>query len=339
MKLLVVNPNTTASMTAKIGAAARSVAAPGTEIEAVNPAMGPVSIEGFYDEALCLPGLLTEIAAGARRGAEAAIVACFDDPGIDAARAIAPFPVLGICEAAMRMAGFLGHRFTIVTTLPISLPAMDGLIRRYGMAERGRARAAGVPVLALEDRASGAVEKVRAEIRRAIAEDGAECILLGCAGMADLARDLTAEMGLPVIDGVAAAVKLSGSRAKVIGVEPALASDAQQSLRAGHVVRIAAESAASTVADGLRTQSIGALNFEHLTKYLDGVVTVAEDEILRAMRQIITGARLMTEPSGAVTMAAWMFHAAELPSSRKAVAIISGGNADPKQVAEVLEGR
>jgi len=138
--------------------------------------------------------------------------------------------------------------------------------------------------------------------------------------------------------GVAAAVKLSGSRAKVIGVEPALASDAQQSLRAGHVVRIAAESAASTVADGLRTQSIGAMNFEHLTQYLDGVVTVAEDEILRAMRQIITGARLMTEPSGAVTMAAWMFHAAELPASRKTVAIISGGNADPKQVAEVLEG-
>jgi threonine dehydratase len=139
--------------------------------------------------------------------------------------------------------------------------------------------------------------------------------------------------------GVAAAVKLSGSRAKVIGVEPALASDAQQSLRAGHVVRIAAENAASTVADGLRTQSIGALNFEHLTQYLDDVVTVAEDEILHAMRQIITGARLMTEPSGAVTMAAWMFHAAELPSSRKVVAIISGGNADPKQVAQVLEKR
>lgn len=139
--------------------------------------------------------------------------------------------------------------------------------------------------------------------------------------------------------GVAAAVKLSGSRAKVIGVEPALASDAQQSLRAGHVVRIAAESAASTLADGLRTQSIGTMNFEHLTRYLDGVVTVAEGEIVRAMRQIITGARLMAEPSGAVTMAAWMFHAAELPASRKTVAIISGGNADPKQVAEVLEGR
>ena len=139
--------------------------------------------------------------------------------------------------------------------------------------------------------------------------------------------------------GVSAAIKLSGSRAKVIGVEPALANDAQQSLRQGHVVRIAAESAATTIADGLRTQSIGASNFEHLTMYLDGVVTVSEDEIRRAMREVITGARLMAEPSGAVTMAAWMFHRSELPASRKTVAILSGGNADPKQVAEVLEER
>jgi threonine dehydratase len=139
--------------------------------------------------------------------------------------------------------------------------------------------------------------------------------------------------------GVAAAVKLSGSRAKVIGVEPELANDAQQSLRQGHVVRIDADNAASTVADGLRTQSIGTANFEHLTTYLDGVVTVGEDEIRRAMREIITGARLMAEPSGAVTMAAWMFHREGLPKSRKTVAIISGGNADPKQVAEVLEGK
>ena len=137
--------------------------------------------------------------------------------------------------------------------------------------------------------------------------------------------------------GVAAAVKLSGSHAKVIGVEPALANDAQQSLRLGHVVRIPAESAASTMADGLRTQSIGARNFEHLAKFLDGVVTVGEDEIRQAMRKLMIGARLMAEPSGAVTMAAWLFHRAELPASRTTVAILSGGNADPKQVAEVLE--
>lgn len=139
--------------------------------------------------------------------------------------------------------------------------------------------------------------------------------------------------------GVATALKLSGSRAKVIGVEPALANDAQQSLCKGHITAIAADQAASTIADGLRTQSIGAANFEHLTKYLDAVVTVEEDEIRKAMRQVITSARLMTEPSGAVTMAAWMFHRSELPESQKTVAIISGGNADPKQIAEVLESR
>jgi threonine dehydratase len=139
--------------------------------------------------------------------------------------------------------------------------------------------------------------------------------------------------------GVASAIKLSGSRAKVFGVEPALANDAQQSLRLGRVVRIPAENAASTVADGLRTQSIGASNFEHLTKYLDGVIAVTEAEILRAMQQIMLSARLMAEPSGAVTTAAWLFHRAELPGSRKTVAILSGGNADPKQVAQVLEGQ
>jgi threonine dehydratase len=138
--------------------------------------------------------------------------------------------------------------------------------------------------------------------------------------------------------GVASALKLSGSRAKVIGVEPELANDAQQSLQQGKVVRIAAGQASSTVADGLRTQSIGAENFEHLTKYLDGVVTVSEDEILKAMRKVMLGARLMAEPSGAVTTAAWLFHRSSLPASRKTVAILSGGNADPKQVAQVLDG-
>jgi threonine dehydratase len=137
--------------------------------------------------------------------------------------------------------------------------------------------------------------------------------------------------------GVAAALKLSGSRAQVIGVEPALANDAQQSLRQGHIVRIAAESAAATMADGLRTQSIGVHNFEHLVKFLDGVVTVGEDEIRRAMRQLMLGARLMAEPSGVVAAAAWLFHRAELPASRRSVAILSGGNADPNQVAAVLE--
>lgn len=210
MRILVVNPNTTASMTEKAGDAARAVAAPGTEIVAANPAMGPASIEGYYDEALAVPGLLEVIAAHERAapGIDGVVIACFDDVGLDAARCLSAAPVVGICEAAMKTATLLGGRFSVVTTMPRSVPALEHLAERYGVAGRCRVRAAGVPVLALEDPASGAVERVRDTIRQAIAEDGAESVVLGCAGMADLARALTAEMGVPVVDGVTAAVKL-----------------------------------------------------------------------------------------------------------------------------------
>jgi allantoin racemase len=209
MKLLVVNPNTTASMTAKIGAAARAVTAPGTTILAINPADGPVSIEGPYDEAHCLTGLLQEVRRGMADGADATVIACFDDPGLDAARAIATGPVIGICEAAMLAASVVAGRFSVVTTLARSIPTIEHLALRYGMERRCRVRAADVPMLALEDTGGDAARKVRAEVLRAVAEDGAEAVLLGCAGMADLAAWLAREAGVPVIDGVAAAVKLA----------------------------------------------------------------------------------------------------------------------------------
>lgn len=136
--------------------------------------------------------------------------------------------------------------------------------------------------------------------------------------------------------GVAAAMKLSGSKAKVVGVEPALANDAQQSIQAGKIVQISPERAASTLADGLRTQSIGELNFEHLSHFLDGIVTVAEDEIREAMRRLVLNAHMIVEPSGAVTTAAWMFHRDKLPLSSRTVAIISGGNVEPQLLAEIL---
>ncbi|ESX09320.1 aspartate/glutamate racemase family protein [Mesorhizobium sp. M0179] len=207
MQILVVNPNTTASMTETIAAAARAVAGAGTEVIAVTSSMGPASIEGYYDEALAVPGLLMEIAAGERAGAQAAIIACFDDTGLDAARAMASIPVIGICEAALSVASYIAQRFTVVTTTERSRVPVEGLVQRYGMAGRARVRAADIPVLSLEDAASGAVEKLRAEIARAIAEDRAEAIVLGCAGMADLAHRLQQEFDLPVIDGVGAALK------------------------------------------------------------------------------------------------------------------------------------
>ncbi len=207
MRILIVNPNTTASMTGKAATAARAVAAAGTEIIAATSRMGPASIEGHYDGALAIPGLLSELKEQQAAGYDAAIVACFDDTGLDAARAFADVPVLGLCESAVATAGFLAQRFTVVTTLERSRVLIDNLVRRYGMGGRARVRASDIPVLELEDAASGAIGKLRAEIERALSEDGAEAIVLGCAGMTDLARELQDLYGVPVIDGVAAAVK------------------------------------------------------------------------------------------------------------------------------------
>lgn len=209
MRILVVNPNTTRSMTDKIGAAARAVAASGTEIDAVSPAMGPASIEGYYDEAFAVPGLIAEVRKGEAAGFAGFVVACFDDTGVDAARCVARGPVLGIAEAAMHVAGIIAGSFTIVSTLGRSAPALEHLVHKYGFDRRcRRVRTAEVPVLALEEPGSGAVDRLRAEIARAVQEDRCEAIVLGCAGMADLNARLAAEFGLPVIDGVGAAVKL-----------------------------------------------------------------------------------------------------------------------------------
>lgn len=210
MRLLVVNPNTTASMTLRIGAAAAAAARPDVEIRAVNPESGPASIEGYFDEAFAVPGALEEIRKGEAAGCDAFVIACFDDTGLEAARCVASGPVVGIGEAAFHMASLVAHRFSVVTTLSRSIAPIEGNLAKYGLERRcARVRACEVPVLALEDPASGARELLSAEIERAKAEDGAEAIVLGCAGMADLAAALARRHGLPVIDGVAAAVKLA----------------------------------------------------------------------------------------------------------------------------------
>lgn len=203
-RILIVNPNTTVTMTETIAAAARAVASPGTEISAVTSAMGPVSIEGYYDEAFAVPGLIRALLSA--NDADAAIIACFDDTGLDAARSVAPFPVVGICDAALVTAGQLAKRIAVVTTLPRSVVPLEELARRYGFAERVSVTACNVPVLDLEKPGCGAEEKLCAEIERAL-EKGAEAIVLGCAGMADLATALSQKFGVPVVDGVAAAVK------------------------------------------------------------------------------------------------------------------------------------
>jgi len=137
-----------------------------------------------------------------------------------------------------------------------------------------------------------------------------------------------------LISGVSAAINLSNPKTKVIGVEPELAADAQASLRAGRIVSFPAEQVSRTLADGLRTQSIGAINFEHIRAYVDDIVTVTEDEIREAMRALSGNAKTLAEPSGAVAPAAFLFHSSELPNTKINVAVISGGNIDPQILRE-----
>jgi threonine dehydratase len=134
---------------------------------------------------------------------------------------------------------------------------------------------------------------------------------------------------------VATAIKLSKPGVKVIGVEPELAADAQASLRAGKIVQSTAEQASQTIADGLRTQSIGAINFEHIRLYVDDILTVSESEIREAMLWLATNPKTVAEPSGAVAVAGFLFHEDQLPRTTVNVAIISGGNVDPKILQEM----
>lgn len=214
MRILVVNPNTTASMTEKIGAVARRVANTGTEIVAVNPAIGPASIEGYYDEAMSLAGMLDIIRK--TQGYDAVVIACFDDTGLDAARCLTDKPVIGIGEAAYHYASIIANKFSVVTTLARSVPALEHNLHRYGLIARcARVRSSEVAVLELEHPGSDACNRISAEIGRAVAEDRAEAIVLGCAGMADLAETLSRAHGLPVLDGVSCAVGLAESMVRL----------------------------------------------------------------------------------------------------------------------------
>ena len=139
-----------------------------------------------------------------------------------------------------------------------------------------------------------------------------------------------------LISGVAAAIKQSRPKVRVIGVEPELANDAQQSLRAGKRITLPAEQTSKTLADGLRTQSVGELNFDHIRHFVDGVVTVTEDDIRQAMRRLLLDARVLAEPSGAVSAAACLFHRDQLGPARTIAAVISGGNAEPALIRDVI---
>lgn len=210
--ILVINPNSTASMTSKIAAAARAAAGPATRITAINPRQGPAAIQGPEDGAAALPGLyaLFDHRLEIDDSISAVVIACFDDTGLFELKTRAPVPVIGIGEAAYHIASVAALKFSVVTTLPVSVPVLEENLRLLGLASRcAKVRASDVPVLELEDPASNARHRIEREIETALKEDGIGAIALGCAGMADFASDLTAKFQVPVIDGVASAVRLA----------------------------------------------------------------------------------------------------------------------------------
>jgi allantoin racemase len=211
MHIRVINPNTTASMTALIEASARAAAGPGIRLDAVNPAMGPASIESHYDEALAVPGVLACVADGERAGVHGYVIACFGDPGLDAARELARGPVVGIAEAAMHAATLLGRGFSVVTTLDRTRGRAWDLAARYVAAGACRGvYACDIPVLELEGDPE-VLKRVVALGREALDRDQSDVIVLGCAGMADLCAAASAQLGVPVVDGVAVATAMVAS--------------------------------------------------------------------------------------------------------------------------------
>lgn len=132
------------------------------------------------------------------------------------------------------------------------------------------------------------------------------------------------------LSGVATAVKLAAPHVKVWGAEPALAADAKESFETKRLAEWPASRTTQTICDGLRTQTLGTLNFEHILRYVDGIAAVAEEEILAATRIMLRATSLVPEPSGAVSLAAALFHAKELPRVSKVAVVLSGGNLEPE---------
>lgn len=209
VKLAYINPNATQSMTRGVVAAARR-ALPGATIFGLTNTGGPAAIQGRADGDAAVPGLLSLLPVARARGAEAIVIACFDDTGLAAARAMAGCPVLGIGEASYVMARLLGLRFSVITSLAISIPVIEDNIRAQGFSGIcASVRASGLPVLTIDDGAPDTIARIAEEIETARQRDAATCAVLGCAGMSPLKDALSARTTLPLIDSVAASAHLA----------------------------------------------------------------------------------------------------------------------------------
>ncbi len=210
MKLRLINPNSTEAMTQAILRSAEAVAQPGSHLSGQTLQGTPASIEGYHDEALCVPPLLDAIRAGEAEGVDAHVIACFDDVGLSAAREVANGPVVGLCQASVQVAMMIAKRFSVVTSLDRSVPIIEDLVAAYGGgASCRRVRSVELPVLTFEADAALSRARLKEEVARARDQDRVDVVILGCAGMSDFCQTLEDTLQIRVIDGVQAAVKLA----------------------------------------------------------------------------------------------------------------------------------
>ncbi|WP_329565558.1 aspartate/glutamate racemase family protein [Streptomyces sp. NBC_01361] len=211
MRILVVNVNTTASMTESIGAQAAAVASPGTEIVPLTPPFGAESVEGNYESYLAAVAVMEAVRSYPHLF-DAVIQAGYGEHGREGLQELLDVPVVDITEAAASTAQFLGHRYSVVTTLDRTVPLIEDRLKLAGLADRcASVRASGMAVLDLESDAEAAVEAIVEQAAQAVERDKAEVICLGCGGMAGLTERVVERTGVPVVDGVAAAVTVAES--------------------------------------------------------------------------------------------------------------------------------
>lgn len=211
MKVKVINPNTTAEMTEDICKSAHYFSRPDTEIVCVNPERGPVTIEGFYDEYMALPGLFEGLLKSEKEDkVDAYVVACFGDPGLYALRELTEKPVVGIAESAMMLASFVAAKFSVVTIMPRIRMMLEELVKRVGLEHRlASIRTPNLTVLDFMKDFEGCKKILIEEARDTIEKDYAEAIILGCAGMAGFAEEVEGAVKVPVFDAVASAIKVA----------------------------------------------------------------------------------------------------------------------------------
>lgn len=207
-RITVINPNTSAELTDAIVLAAQEVSGAGVTVRGVHPADGVPSVESHAEEAIAAVGVLAQVREQ-QADTDAYVVACFGDTGVQAAREVATCPVVGMTEAALQTACLIAHRFVVVTLPARTVAHSDRVIRSLGLEHRCSVVAVDVPVAELVGGSTHLLDAFTDAARTAMAEDGAEAVVLGCAGLADLVGPLSRALGVPVVDGVAAAVGIA----------------------------------------------------------------------------------------------------------------------------------